>query len=237
MFNRHVEMPAVVPTLSRGKHRNPRKGACFMEFASYLAGEAWTDHPRCTHPLLAETARLVNDHTSDAARSQLAPLIPSVIGVVSDDIRVDIEVALCCAQLALPIASMDRQQVLAVSILASERMLDELDQRSPGTLSDASRAALDSTPQAAAWARDFVSAIGLTTRGFRRQAAPNTVRCAVRGVANACVTDPDERLRELLERAIDVARDTCGRDDGTTPAGGLEPARRRPAARLGRGTR
>ena len=42
-----------VPVLSRGKHRNPRKGACFMEFASYLAGEPWSDHPACTHPLLA----------------------------------------------------------------------------------------------------------------------------------------------------------------------------------------
>ncbi|MEJ7744096.1 MAG: hypothetical protein WKF73_17085 [Nocardioidaceae bacterium] len=43
-------LPDVVPVLSRGKHRNPRKGACFMEFASFLAGERWSDHPRCTHP-------------------------------------------------------------------------------------------------------------------------------------------------------------------------------------------
>ena len=46
-------VPDLVPILSRGKHRNPRKGACFMELASYLAGERWSDHPRCTHPLLA----------------------------------------------------------------------------------------------------------------------------------------------------------------------------------------
>ncbi|MDX6241462.1 MAG: hypothetical protein QOG10_6286, partial [Kribbellaceae bacterium] len=69
-----------VPVLSRGKHRNPRKGACFMEFASYLAGEPWSDHPACTHPLLAGVARDVNDCTTDAGRSRLAPLIPSVIG-------------------------------------------------------------------------------------------------------------------------------------------------------------
>ncbi|WP_344829386.1 hypothetical protein [Nonomuraea dietziae] len=42
-----------MPILSRGRHRNPRKGACFMELASYLAGERWSDHPACTHPLLA----------------------------------------------------------------------------------------------------------------------------------------------------------------------------------------
>ena len=46
-------IPDLVPNLSRGKHRSSRRGACFMEMASYLAGERWTDHPRCTHPLVA----------------------------------------------------------------------------------------------------------------------------------------------------------------------------------------
>jgi hypothetical protein len=36
----------MLPILSRGRHRNPRKGACFMEMASVLAGEKWTDHPK-----------------------------------------------------------------------------------------------------------------------------------------------------------------------------------------------
>ena len=73
--------PTLVPMLTRGKHRSPRKGACFMEFASYLAGESWSDHPRCTHPLLAAVARLVNDNTSDDGRQRLTGLIPSVIGL------------------------------------------------------------------------------------------------------------------------------------------------------------
>jgi hypothetical protein len=75
------DLPDMLPVLSRGKHRNPRKGACFMELASYLAGERWSDHPACTHPLLAAIARLVNDHTSDKGRPLLAELIPSVIVV------------------------------------------------------------------------------------------------------------------------------------------------------------
>ena len=49
--------PSVMPILSAGRHRSPRQGACFMEFASYLAGERWSDHPACTHPLLAALAR------------------------------------------------------------------------------------------------------------------------------------------------------------------------------------
>jgi hypothetical protein len=42
-----TDLPELVPVLSRGKHRNPRRGACFMELASYLAGERWSDQPAC----------------------------------------------------------------------------------------------------------------------------------------------------------------------------------------------
>ena len=74
-------VPDGLPVLSRGKHRSARKGACFMEMASVLANEPWSDHPRCTHPLLAHLARLVNDYTSDDNRSELAVMIPSVVGL------------------------------------------------------------------------------------------------------------------------------------------------------------
>lgn len=46
-MKRSPAQPELLPVLSPGKHRNPRKGACFMEFASYLAGERWSDHPPC----------------------------------------------------------------------------------------------------------------------------------------------------------------------------------------------
>ena len=71
-----VSTPELMPILSRGKHRNPRRGACFMEMASFLAGERWSDHPRCTHPLLATLARLVNDNLSDQLRPKLIPMLP-----------------------------------------------------------------------------------------------------------------------------------------------------------------
>ena len=61
MSGNEAHLPELVPVLSRGKHRSPRHGACFMELASYLAGERWSDHPACTHPLLAALARDVND--------------------------------------------------------------------------------------------------------------------------------------------------------------------------------
>src|SRR5437773_7359448 len=109
--------PELIPILSRGKHRSPRKGACFMELASFLAGERWSDHPACTHPLLAAVARLVNDNTSDTRRQRLATLIPSVIGLTSDDPRVDVRISLRAATQALPIVAAERQRVMAVSVL------------------------------------------------------------------------------------------------------------------------
>ena len=202
MSFRGAHAPELVPQLSRGKHRNARKGACFMEMASYLAGERWSDHPACTHPLLAALARFVNDHTSDAERAKLIGLVPSVIGLTSDDPHVDVEIALRAATTALPVVSAERQRVLAVGVLAAERVLSDLDGRPPGELQDRSRRALAEVPDAAQWARSFHQEMGTTVKGFRRHGAPGIVRHAVVGIAQACVPDPDELLRDLLAGAI-----------------------------------
>jgi hypothetical protein len=198
-----VAVPELIPQLSRGKHRSPRKGACFMELASFLAGERWSDHPACTHPLLATLARLVNDHTSDAGRGELAPLVPMVIGLTGDDPHLDVQLALRSATTALPVVAAERQRVLAVSVLAAERALADLDGAPSDRLSDASRRALEQVPHAATWAREFTDEMRASARGFHRHAAPNTVRYAVVGIAQACIPDPDAVLRDLLAAAID----------------------------------
>ncbi|MEU7898316.1 hypothetical protein AB0B45_36315 [Nonomuraea sp. NPDC049152] len=190
-----------MPILSRGRHRNPRKGACFMELASYLAGERWSDHPACTHPLLAGLARLVNDHTTDEGRSRLVPLVPSIIGLTGDDLRIDARLALRAATTALPIAAAERQLALAVSVLAAEEMLARLDGR-PVELEERSRWAFAQAPHAADSARRFSRAAKITDKGFRRYAAPNAVQLSVVGIAQACVREPDALLRELLVTAI-----------------------------------
>lgn len=172
-----------------------------MELASYLAGERWSDHPSCTHPLLAGLARLVNDHTTDARRSELIDLVPSIIGVAGDDLRLDARIALRAATTALPVAAAERQLALAVSVLAAEEMLAKLDGREP-RLEEQSRAAFRQAPLAAESARRFSRAARMTGRNFRRFAAPNAVQLAVVGIAQACVPDPDTILRDLLIRAI-----------------------------------
>jgi hypothetical protein len=206
-MSHHAPSPALLPILSRGKHRSPRKGACFMEFASLLAGERWSDHPTCTHPLLAAVARHVNDHTSDAARPRLVPLIPSVVGLTGDDLRIDARIALRSATMALPVVAAERQGVMAVGVLTCDRILAELDRRPPGALEAPSRSALAQAPHAAKWAARFVGrapAPAPTAKRFRQQAAPSIVRNAVVGIANACVPDPDGMLRQLLVESIEV---------------------------------
>jgi hypothetical protein len=212
MSHQDVQPPDLFPILSPGKHPNPRTGACFMELASLLAGERWSDHPACTHPLLAAVARHVNDHTSDAGRQRLTDLIPSVIGLTGDDLHIDARIALRSATMALPVVAAERQRVMAVSVLACERVLAELDGRAAGALEEQSRLALADVPHAAEWAYQFTSGVRPSHKGFRRQAAPTIAHDAVEGIAHACVPDPDGMLRDLLVQAIHVCAAWVGRD-------------------------
>lgn len=197
-----MRIPDLMPQLGRGKHRSQRGGACFMEMASYLAGERWSDHPSCTHPLLAATARLVNDNTDDEHRQHLTALVPTVIGLTSDSPRWDIVIARRAAATSLPIAAEGRQRALAVGLLSCERMLDQLDDRPAGTLDGVSREALARVPLAWHWAEGFASNDQATVAAFRRHAAPSIVLISVAGIAEACVSDPARHLREMLEAVV-----------------------------------
>lgn len=218
-MSRYDAVPDQLPILSRGKHRSPRSGACFMELASYLAGERWSDHPRCTHPLLAAVARAVNDGTPDADRPALAVFLPSVIGLTSDDLRVDVRIALRCATTALPVVAAGTQDALAVAVLTCERLLNDLEGRPAGTLGEASRAAFEQVPHAAMWARGFARGLRISPREFRRRTGPDIVGVAVSGLAKAAVPDPARLLRDLLDETIMECRAWIDRDaQPTEPA-------------------
>jgi hypothetical protein len=206
-----------VPVLSRGKHRNPRKGACFMEFASYLAGERWSDHPACTHPLLGFLARKVNDHISDEARQGLVGLVPDVIGLAGSDLRIDARIALRAARTALPVVAAERQRVMAVGVLTSERVVGELDGCPDAPMSQQSRDALARSPGAAGWAQSYTRDIAVSRRTFRRQTAPAIVGYAVHGIAQTC-PDRDRVLHDLLVGAIEDCRTWCALGESRSSA-------------------
>jgi hypothetical protein len=173
-----------------------------MEFASYLAGERWSDHPRCTHPLLAAVARLVNDNTSDPARQRLTGLIPSVIGLTSDDPRWNAVIARRAAVTALPRVSYEHQRALAVGLLTCERVLAELDGRPLTSRSAVADETLAAVPSAERWARQYCGDRIVPTARFHRRSAPSIVLLAVGGIAEGCGPDRDDVLLELLTATI-----------------------------------
>jgi hypothetical protein len=207
--------PDLLPVLSRGKHKSPRSGACFMEFASHLSGEAWSDHPACTHPVLASLARMVNDCTSDEARPRLMSLIPSVIGLRGDDPRVRLVVALRAATAGLPVVSADHQRALAVGILNCQRHLARANDGSVAEVAKQVREAFDQAPQTERWAREFMGSVGSWSRTrFTDRTAESIIRISVQGIAEACIPDTDDRLRTLLASAIDDCTRVLGAPQG-----------------------
>jgi len=202
-----IAHPDVMPILSPGRHRSPRRGACFMEFASYLAGERWSDHPACTHGTLAHLARMVNDRTSEAGRARLTPLIPAVVGLTSDDPLLDILLTVRPAGAALPIAAEERQHSLAVGVHVALGMLAEYDGELTAESRELAETALRAAPGADTWAIRFIERVGPGRPGMTLRQCRDIVTGAVDGIARACCGDPDEPLVALLTAAVsDTAR-------------------------------
>jgi hypothetical protein len=195
-------VPDGVPVLARGKHRTPRRGACFMEYASFLAGERWSDHPSCTHPLLAQAARQVNDHIGDDSRQELVPLIPSVVGRLGDD-RTWLALPVVIASTTVLEVPETTQRVLAAGLLGAVKLGADAGPALAATTREA-RAALDLVPAAVAWAERLAVPARVTPDVFSRRCAPTMVRCAIDGIVASGVDDRDARLRALLEAAIDA---------------------------------
>lgn len=194
--------PEVVPLLSAGRHRSPRQGACFMEFASYLAGERWSDHPACTHYLLAALARDVNDLTTNAGRNRLMPLVHRVVGLTTSDPLFAANVAVRAASAALPIVNMERQRALAAGMLA------QLRRESSPELWAIAENAFAQAPDAERWAQKYLGSTVASARHVDR-AMEAIVHTSAIGIALACISedepDADARLATLLEEVIEAS--------------------------------
>ncbi|SIN77314.1 hypothetical protein [Agromyces cerinus] len=211
-----ISHPDVMPILSPGRHHSPRRGACFMEFASYLAGERWSDHPACTHRTLAHLARMVNDRASEAGRARLTPLIPMVIGLTSDDPQLDVLLAVRAASAALPIAAEERQRPQAVGVRVALGALAERNNELAAEFRELAHAALRAAPAADAWAVQFMEDVGPGSPGMTVRQCWALMNSAVDGIAQACVADPDDRLVALLSAAVNDTVRFVGADRGRT---------------------
>jgi hypothetical protein len=80
-----AERLALISSLSLGRHAPPDgdeiHGACFIEAASYIAGEPWSDRTPCVSPVIAAFGRSWNDALPDGDRTRLLlPLLEEVVG-------------------------------------------------------------------------------------------------------------------------------------------------------------
>jgi hypothetical protein len=81
-----VKMPPIsyqTIKLSRGRHSSPEHGACVMELASMLAGESFSDHPRCVSRPIASFLRGYNDLLDDQRRGDLYRYAAQTVGTAS----------------------------------------------------------------------------------------------------------------------------------------------------------
>lgn len=87
MTDTTIDLPDALPALSPGAHRPDSGEACVMEYVALLAGEPWSDRPKCTHPVLAQVALVVNDCLPDERRHELVPLIGRLFGTAANTLR------------------------------------------------------------------------------------------------------------------------------------------------------
>jgi hypothetical protein len=193
-------VPDGIPVLSRGRHRTPRRGACFMELVSVMAGERWSDHPSCTHPLLGQLARQVNDHSSDDARQELTRLVPSVVDRRGND-QTSLTIAVAVAATVVLDVPEATQRALSGGLLQAERLCAGAAPDLAATRQEA-QDALRLVPGAVAWVERLGVRRPIDAETFARRCAPTIVRCAVRGVAASGRADSDRLLRALLQAGI-----------------------------------
>jgi hypothetical protein len=150
---------------------------------------------------------MVNDRTSEAGRARLTPLIPSVVGLTSDDPLLDVLLAVRAASAAMPVAAEARQRSQAVAVRAALKVLAEHDGELAAESRELAEAALRAAPAADAWAIKFIEEVGPGHPGMTVRQCRDIVSAAVDGIARACIADPDERLVALLTAAVsDTAR-------------------------------
>ena len=82
--NRQAGLDLESLRLAPGSHSSPREGICAVELASMLAGEKFSDRPRCVCRVIAGFLRTLNDRVAHADRKRLIAYAERVVGTRAD---------------------------------------------------------------------------------------------------------------------------------------------------------
>ena len=176
-------------TLTYGSHKSPEDGMCLVEAVAFLAGEAHSDHPECSCPVLASYARTLNDRMGrgeqgDALRAKyLAHLASRLVGTRSTP-EVEQERAFFFADRAVRLfAPLALESAGLTKEAKTLRSLPEIvDEQTAGAAADAARAAANAS--AVAYTADAA--------GRAVAAAADAWEQAAKVLAEACgVTESD----------------------------------------------
>jgi hypothetical protein len=211
----HADAP--VPQLMLGAHLCAEDGACLMEAVSVCAGDPWSDHPQCTHPLLAHVARLVNDVSSPQGRELLTMFVSRLAAAVSRHPAAYPRVALAC----LEMAARHRPSLLVAHLrLVSSAQLAR-DTAATSAPWDTTRAAMTR------------SLIRLRQRLYQRGPAIRAVEASVASVCRLPQPQRDRALIRLLSHAVAAVKvgDTAAPTLSSHDARLERPLRRLPTPR------
>jgi hypothetical protein len=200
-------IPDALPLLRPGRHRRRRRGVCLMEYTSIIAGERFSDHPRCTDPALAAVARAVNDYSSDAARQRLVELASDLSVAHPTDPMLGYTVARRCLLTALPYSHQPRRRVLVVGLLGLDRASRDMSRGwRPDFVDVDTELGLMPYDRELDEASAFLCAQRVTPREYVRRGLPLAIETAIATIADEAA-DPDDVLRALLEDCVyDVRR-------------------------------
>jgi hypothetical protein len=177
-----------------------------MEYTAVLAGERFSDSPKCTDPVLAALARAVNDVTGDASRQRLAVLASELTTANGGDAAARHAVVRRCLLTALPYADGERRQALIVGLLGLERAAARRCRgwRPDLMCAEVELALLPYDTEVAA-AQEFVGSLPVGKREHARRALPASVELAVATIAERA-DGADELLYRLLVECLDDYR-------------------------------
>jgi len=117
-------------TLTRGKHRSPRNGACVMELASMLGGEPFSDRPASVCPVVGAFLRAYNDAVDDARRQDLYGYASAAVGSRAGWAETRARAERCRTELRGlrrgPLAALTVPRALPESLPALERLAGRL---------------------------------------------------------------------------------------------------------------
>jgi hypothetical protein len=202
-----ARIPGSLPLLSPGRHRRRRHGVCLMEFTSIVAGEPFSDHPRCTDPALAAVARAVNDYSSAPGRQSLAVLAADLSVARGTDPGIGYHVARRCLLTALPYADKSRRKVLTVGLLGLDRAARDLSRGwRPDVVDVDTELGLMPYDGELGAAAAFLAEQRVRPADYVRRGLPLAIETAVATIAEGA-PDADGLLRGLLTDCLaDVRR-------------------------------